>query len=108
MIPTECANSPNAEETMKYLPIAMTALLALFVPATASATGLAICNSGPESGWQSQDAMSKHLLKTGWREVRRMKVDGNCYEVYGINENGRQVESYFHPVTLQHILTTQR
>jgi len=28
--------------------------------------------------------------------------------VYGMNENGRQAEAYFHPVTLEHIMTTQR
>jgi len=91
---------------MRYL--ATLALLALLYPATGSATGLATCDSGPQSGWQSQDALTKHLMKAGWREVRRMKVDGNCYEVYGINENGRQAEAYYHPVTLQHIMTTQR
>jgi len=84
------------------------ALLVLLYPATGSATGLATCDSGPQSGWQSQDALTKHLQKAGWREVRRMKVDGNCYEVYGFNENGRQAEAYYHPVTLQHIMTTQR
>jgi hypothetical protein len=83
-------------------------LMTLLCPVTASATGLATCDSGPQSGWQSQDALTKHLVKAGWREVRRMKVDGNCYEVYGLNENGRQAEAYYHPVTLQHILTTQR
>jgi hypothetical protein len=84
------------------------ALAVLLYPAAGSATGLATCESGPQSGWQSQDALTKHLLKLGWREVRRMKVDGNCYEVYGMNENGRPAEAYFHPVTLQHIMTTQR
>jgi len=92
---------------MRYLPIA-TLALALLYPAAGAATGLATCESGPQSGWQSQDALSKQLMKAGWREVRRMKVDGNCYEVYGINENGRQAEAYYHPVTLQHIMTTQR
>jgi hypothetical protein len=47
-------------------------------------------------------------LKLGWREVRRMKPDGGCWEVDGMNENGRQAEAYFHPVTLEHIMTTQR
>jgi hypothetical protein len=94
---------------MRHLSSAATiALMALLYPATASATGLATCDSGPQSGWQSQDALTKHLLKAGWREVRRMKVDGNCYEVYGFNENGRQAEAYYHPVTLHHIMTTQR
>ena len=80
----------------------------LLMPTAGGATGLAICNSGPQSGWQTQEAVTKHLMRVGWKEVRRMKPDGGCWEVYGINENGRQSEAYFHPVTLQHILTTQR
>jgi hypothetical protein len=93
---------------MRHLSPATIALLVALCPATGSATGLATCDSGPQAGWQSQDALTKHLVKSGWREVRRMKVDGNCYEVYGLNENGRLAEAYYHPVTFQHILTTQR
>jgi hypothetical protein len=94
------------EKTMKALKALP--LLVLLFPATGSATGLATCDSGPQSGWQSQDAVTKHLLKAGWREVRRMKPDGGCWEVYGMNENNRLTEAYFHPVTLQHIMSTQR
>jgi hypothetical protein len=82
--------------------------LVLLMPTAGLATGLATCDSGPQSGWQSQEAVADVLLKAGWKEVRRMKPDGGCWEIYGINENGRQAESYFHPVTLQHIMTTQR
>jgi hypothetical protein len=92
---------------MRILATAAIASLTL-LPTAGGATGLATCDSGPQSGWQTQEALTKHLMKANWKEVRRMKPDGGCWEVYGINENGRQAESYFHPVTLQHILTTQR
>jgi hypothetical protein len=93
---------------MRILATAAIASLTLLLPTAGGATGLATCDSGPQSGWQTQEALTKHLMKANWKEVRRMKPDGGCWEVYGINENGRQAESYFHPVTLQHILTTQR
>jgi hypothetical protein len=80
----------------------------LLMSGAASATGLTTCNSPAQSEWQSQEAVTKHLMKAGWKEVRRMKADGGCWEVYGMNENGRLSEAYFHPVTLQHIMTTQR
>jgi hypothetical protein len=80
----------------------------LLMPGTGSTTGLTTCSSGPQSGWQSQEAVTKHLMKAGWREVRRMKPDGGCWEVYGLNENNRLTEAYFHPVTLDHIMSTQR
>ncbi len=74
---------------------------------TANATGLATCNSGPESGWQSQDALKKRLTDQGW-QIRRIKIDGGCYEVYAVTDKGQRVESYFHPVTFEHVLTSTR
>lgn len=32
--------------------------------------------------------------------MRRIKVDGGCYEVYALNEKGERVETSFHPKTL--------
>ena len=72
-----------------------------FVTATdALATGLATCNSGPQSGWQSQDVLKKKLTDAGW-QIRQIKVDGGCYEVYAQNEKGQRGEFYFHPVTFE-------
>ena len=49
------------------------------------ATGLATCQSGPESGWRSQDALKQRLTGQGWQS-RRIKVDGGCYEVYALDD----------------------
>ena len=64
----------------------------------AGATGVSTCDSGAKEGWQSQEKLTAMLKQKGW-EVRRIKVDGNCYEVYGMNEKGERVEAYFHPRT---------
>ncbi len=72
-------------------------LLSLATPA--QATGLATCDSGNPDGWQPQDKLSMQLKDKGW-QVRRIKVDGGCYEVYALNEKGERVEAYFHPRTL--------
>ena len=77
------------------------------VASAAGATGLATCNSGPQSGWQSDELLKKKLMDMGW-QIRRIKVDGGCYEVYAVNEKGQRVESYFHPVTFEHVLTSTR
>jgi hypothetical protein len=87
-----------------YTAIAVTACLAA---SSAFATGLATCDSGPQKGWQSQDKLQKMLTDKGW-QVRRIKVDGGCYEVYAINEQGGRVEAYFHPKTLDAVPTTPR
>jgi hypothetical protein len=64
------------------------------------ATGRATCESGPPSGWQPIAKLEKLLTDAKW-QVRRIKIDGGCYEVYGFNDKGERVEAYFHPVTLQ-------
>lgn len=73
----------------------------------AGATGLATCDSGPQEGWQPQTKLEKQLIEQKW-QVRRIKVDGGCYEVYAMNEKGERVEAYFHPVTLQPVPTKPR
>jgi hypothetical protein len=64
----------------------------------AHATGLATCDSGPKERWQPQEKLSAVLKDKGW-QVRRIKEDGGCYEVYALDEKGNRVEAYFHPVT---------
>lgn len=64
------------------------------------ATGLATCDSGSEDTWKSQDELKQQLVDKGW-EIRRIKIDGGCYEVYALNEKGERVEAYFHPQTLE-------
>ena len=92
---------------MKILPVAIAAALSLAFAAAGNATGLATCESGPESGWKSQASLTKQLTDKGWK-VRRIKIDGGCYEVYAIDDKGDRVEAYFHPVTFAPVLTSKR
>ena len=82
------------------------ALIALAASAT-HATGLATCDSGNQSTWQPQEKLEAMLKGRGW-QIRRIKIDGGCYEVYAVNEKGERVEAYFHPVTLASVPTTPR
>lgn len=68
----------------------------------AGATGLATCDSGSPDTWQSQEKLTAMLNEKGW-EVRNIKVDGGCYEVYALDEKKKSVEAYFHPVTLERV-----
>jgi hypothetical protein len=70
------------------------------------ATGLATCDSGPQEKWQPQAKLEEQLKSKGW-QVRRIKVDGGCYEVYALNEKGEKVEAYFHPLTLEPVPTKE-
>jgi hypothetical protein len=83
---------------------ALLASIALVAAAPAYSTGLATCDSGSRDGWQPQAKLEKQLVEQKW-QVRRIKVDGGCYEVYAINDKGERVEAYFHPVTLAPVPT---
>ena len=69
---------------------------------TAGATGLATCDSGSPESWQPQEKLTAMLKEKGW-EVRNIKVDGGCYEVYALDDKQERVEAYFHPVTLERV-----
>jgi hypothetical protein len=91
---------------MKFLPYALAAAVALSA-SPALATGKMTCNAGPQKGWKSQAVLQQTLKKQGW-QVRKSKVDGGCYEVYGTDPKGNKVEAYFHPVTLEKLLVSRR
>ena len=80
-------------------------LAAAFVAVPARATGLGNCDSGPTSGWEPKIKLEKQLIDQKWR-VQRIKVDGGCYEVYGMNGNNVKMLAYFHPVTLEQVPVT--
>lgn len=91
---------------MKRLYVLLLMLSGLLFSGSVLATGLATCDSGPEENWQKQEVLQKQLEEKGWT-VRRIKVDGGCYEVYAINEKEERVEAYFHPVTLESVATEE-
>ena len=83
--------------------LASAALAVVSVP-PAGATGLATCDSGSPDTWQPQEKLTAMLKDKGW-QVRNVKVDGGCYEVYALDDQGERVEAYFHPVTLERVQT---
>ncbi|WP_374542236.1 PepSY domain-containing protein [Sphingorhabdus sp.] len=93
----------------KLIPVAaaFAAMTAILPSTPALATGVMKCKAGPPSGWKSQDVLKAKLVKEGWT-VRKSKVDGGCYEVYGTTPEGDRVEAYFHPVTLEKLYVARR
>jgi hypothetical protein len=88
----------------RFFLVALASSGALLLLSAAHATGLATCDSGAREGWQSQEKLTAILKEKGW-QVRRIKEDGGCYEVYALNEKGERVEAYFHPRTLAPVPT---
>jgi hypothetical protein len=60
------------------------------------------CNSGPQSGWKSTDALKKQLIKQTI-VVKKVTIVGDCYAVYAENHIGQPANAYYHPVTLKSV-----
>lgn len=82
---------------LSVLVVAVAAVLS----APAYATGACpIKDAGSKAEWRPMDQLEKKLVDSGWK-VRRIKVDDQCYEVYGFDDKGQRVEAYFHPKTFE-------
>lgn len=82
---------------------AHTLLMALVISAAASSAALAHGEfkcTVPVSEWQLREDLEAKLKKEGW-EVRRIKIDNGCYEVYGFDGKGARKEAYFNPKTFE-------
>ena len=91
---------------MKRLLMAGVAASLAVLASPAAATGKMTCDA-PQASWKSIDALQAKLKKDGWN-LRKAKVDGGCYEVYGTDPQGRSVEAYFHPVSFKTLLISRR
>ena len=92
---------------MKTAIASLVAATGLLMSASGMATGFATCESGAESSWQPQEKLTKMLTDKGWT-VRRIKIDGGCYEAYVVNEKGERWEAYYHPQTLAPVASKQQ
>jgi hypothetical protein len=93
--------APHSHRTKVYALLAAVAATSALI-AGASLSGEVLASekcSVPQSEWQPQEALRQKLADEGWQEVKRIKVDDGCYEVYGRTADGRRAEIYFDPKT---------
>lgn len=57
------------------------------------------CPVYPKEEWAPENTLKQALLDEGY-SIKKFKVDGNCYEMYGRNKQGKKVEIYFDTKTL--------
>jgi hypothetical protein len=75
-----------------------------FVGSAAMADGYKDCTKLEKASWKpASDAEAK--AKAAGYEVRRSKVEGSCYEVYGVKE-GKLYELFYSPedLSLKHTI----
>lgn len=73
---------------------AMTAALA--TPALSSGDDVKCINSTGQ--WMTEDAAKAKATELGY-DVRRVKREDGCYELYAIDKKGARVEIYLNPST---------
>lgn len=74
-------------------------MIALALATASVAAGPALASdkcSVPQADWQPQGALEAKLKADGW-DIRSVKVEDGCYEVYALDKDGNRVEAYFNP-----------
>ncbi|XZG69002.1 PepSY domain-containing protein [Chitinibacteraceae bacterium HSL-7] len=59
----------------------------------------AACTKHPKDQWMSQADARAKVEQQGYK-IKKFKVDGQCYELYGWNKEGKRAEVYFDTKTL--------
>ncbi|MBX2995327.1 MAG: PepSY domain-containing protein [Bdellovibrionaceae bacterium] len=78
---------------MKLISILTALPLLLSVPALAKKS----CTDEPKSKWMKVEDFKKKVESEGYK-IEKFKQPGSCYEIYGTDKSGQQVEIYFNPV----------
>ncbi len=78
------------------LSLGLLASLALSEVARAGAD----CPKNPQNEWISEKDMKKKIEDMGYK-IKKFKVDGECYEIYGWNKEGKKAEVYFNTKTAE-------
>ena len=74
-----------------------TILALLLVATTVPAMAKKDCTTEPKDKWMSEEAFKAKVEGEGYK-IRKFKQPGSCYEIYGTDKNGKNVEIYFNPV----------
>jgi len=68
----------------------------------AFAHGNVRCPEHPKAEWQAQDQLQQKLQSEGW-QVRKIETTKHCFEVYAKDSQGKKVEAFFDPKTLERV-----
>lgn len=71
----------------------------LFCVVSSSAMAGPHCTDEPVSKWLAPEVMKEKVVAMGHHIDVFKTTKGNCYEVYGKNGAGKNIEVYFNPVT---------
>ncbi|MEY4616203.1 MAG: hypothetical protein RJB66_1163 [Pseudomonadota bacterium] len=55
------------------------------------------CTDQPKDKWMTEETFKKKVEEQGYK-IKKFKKPGTCYEIYGTDKDGKNVEIYFNPV----------
>jgi len=59
------------------------------------------------SEWQPSDILRQQLEAKRWT-VKRISVEGGCYEAHVVDADGKRITASFNPKTLNLVRTSQK
>ena len=79
-------------------------LLGLWIAGPAFADGYKTCTKLEKASWKAASEAEAKAKAAGY-EVRRTKIEGSCYEVYGVKD-GKLFELFYSPedLSLKHTI----
>ncbi|WP_237155148.1 PepSY domain-containing protein [Oryzibacter oryziterrae] len=83
---------------MKYSLLAV-AFATLMVPSVAFAEDEPTCTDKPQAEWLTKDAVKAKAEAAGYHDIKQVKIEGSCYEIYGFDKDGKKAEVVFNPIT---------
>ena len=78
----------------------LNALAVLALAAAGPALAAGNCSTAPKSKWQAKSALESQLQAEGYN-VRQIKIEGGCYEVYATDKDGKRANMAFNAETLE-------
>ncbi|UXR64834.1 PepSY domain-containing protein [Bdellovibrio bacteriovorus] len=69
----------------------------VIVLASLNAQAKKSCTDQPKDKWMSEEAFKTKVEEMGYK-INKFKQPGTCYEIYGLDKDGKKVEIYFNPV----------
>lgn len=55
------------------------------------------CTDQPRDKWMKEEDFKKMVEAQGYK-ITKFKQPGTCYEIYGMDKDGKKIEIYFNPV----------
>ena len=87
---------------MKTIKTILCAAILTVGASSAFAHGNITCKEYPKNEWRPHTELEQKLVKEGWK-IRRMEKTDSCYEVYAKTPDGKRVEAFFDPKTLERV-----